>query len=119
MNDAEVIATAIVAMMYFKGNFCLSSRFLFDGHYIPKMLGKSHFGRCVHRISELFLTLFSRQNETWKKLNENSAYLLDSYPIAVCNNYRICCSKISTRLKTGEAILQEKSAICMVFLSIL
>lgn len=94
MSDAEVMTTAIVAMMYFKGNFCLASRFLYDGNYIPKMLGKSRFNRRLHRVADLFLTLFLRLGETWKKLNENSAYVVDSYPIAVCDNYRICRSRI-------------------------
>ena len=94
MSDAEVMTTAIVAMLYFKGNFCLASRFLYDGKYIPKMLGKSRFNRRLHRIADLFLTLFLRLGETWKKLNEKSVYVIDSYPIAVCDNYRIKRSKI-------------------------
>ena len=94
MSDAEVMTTAIVAMLYFKGNFSMASRFLHEGHYIPNMLGKSRFNRRLHRISDLFLTLFLRLGETWKKLNERSTYVIDSYPIAVCDNYRIQRSKI-------------------------
>jgi len=94
MSDAEVMTTAIIAMLYFKGNFCMTSRFLYDHKYIPKMLGKSRFNRRLHRIADLFLTLFLRLGETWKQLNEKSVYVVDSYPIAVCDNYRICRSKI-------------------------
>jgi hypothetical protein len=94
MSDAEVMTTAIIAMLYFKGNFSLSSRFLYDGKYIPNMLGKSRFNRRLHRIADLFLTLFLRLGETWKLLNEKSVYVIDSYPVAVCDNYRICHSKI-------------------------
>ena len=94
MSDAEVMTTAIIAMLYFKGNFSLASRYLFEQGYIPNMLGKSRFNRRLHRIAELFLTLFLRLGETWKKLNEKSVYVIDSYPIAVCDNYRIRRSKI-------------------------
>lgn len=94
MSDAEIMTTAIVAMLYFKGNFCLASRFLYEGNYIPGMLSKSRFNRRLHAISDLFLTLFLRLGETWKQLNENSIYVIDSYPIAVCDNYRIRRSKI-------------------------
>jgi hypothetical protein len=96
MSDAEVMTTAIVAMLYFKGNFCLASRFLYEGGYIPGMLGKSRFNRRLHRIADLFLTLFLRLGESWKKLNERSTYVIDSFPIAVCDNYRIMRSKIYT-----------------------
>lgn len=54
MSDAEVMTTAIAAMLYFKGNFCLASRFLYDGGYMPGMLGKSRFNRRLHRIADLF-----------------------------------------------------------------
>jgi len=94
MTDAEVMTTAIVAMLYFKGNFNLASRFMFHGGYIPNMLSKSRFNRRLHRIADLFLTLFLRLGETWKKLNERSVYVIDSYPISVCDNYRIKRSKI-------------------------
>jgi hypothetical protein len=94
MSDAEVMTTAIVAMLYFKGNFSMASGFLYSEGYIPNMLGKSRFNRRLHRIADLFLTLFLRLGETWKKLNERSTYVIDSYPIMVCDNYRIQRSKI-------------------------
>ena len=94
MSDAEVMTTAIIAMLYFKGNFCLTSRYMYEQRYIPNMLSRSRFNRRLHRIADLFLTLFLRLGETWKKLNEKSVYVIDSYPIAVCDNYRIKRSKI-------------------------
>jgi hypothetical protein len=94
MSDAEVMTTAIVAMLYFKGNFRLASQYLYEYRYIPNMLSRSRFNRRLHRIADLFLTLFLRLGETWKKLNEKSVYVIDSYPIAVCDNYRIKRSKI-------------------------
>ena len=94
MTDAEVMTTAIVAIFYFQGNFCLASRYLVEYHYIPNMLSKSRFNRRLHRMADLFLTWFLRLGEIWEKLNEKSVYVIDSYPIAVCDNYRIRRSKI-------------------------
>jgi hypothetical protein len=93
MSDAEVMTTAIVAVLYFKGNLSMASRFLHDTGYIPNMLSKSRFNRRLHRIADLFLTLFLRLGETWKKLNERSTYVIDSFPITSCDNYRIQRSK--------------------------
>lgn len=94
MSDAEIMTTALVAMLYFKGNFCLSSRFLYEGRYIPRMLSRSRFNRRLHAIADLFLTLFLQLGEQWKALNANSIYVIDSFPIAVCDNYRIRRSRI-------------------------
>ena len=43
MSDAEVMTTAIIAMLYFKGNFSLASRYLFKQNYFPKMLERQSF----------------------------------------------------------------------------
>jgi hypothetical protein len=93
MSDAEVMTAAITAMLYFRGNYEMARRFLHDHGYLPQALSKSRFNRRLHRIAELFLTLFDMLGETWKALNENSIYVIDSFPIAACDNYRILHSK--------------------------
>jgi hypothetical protein len=94
MSDAEVMTTAIIAMLYFRGNFRLASQYMYEYGYIPNMVSRSRFNRRLHRIADLFLTLFLQLGETWKHLNEKSVYVIDSYPIAVCDNYRIRRSHI-------------------------
>lgn len=49
MSDAEVMTTAIVAILFFRSNFSLASRFLFEKGYIPRMLSASRFNRRLHR----------------------------------------------------------------------
>ena len=93
MTDAEVMTTAIIAAMLFRGNYELTRKHLLEGGYIPRMLSKSRFNRRLHRIHELVLTLFGRLGETWKELNDHCVYVMDSYPIACCDNYRICRSR--------------------------
>ena len=93
MKDAEVMTTAIVAALFFRCNFELARNYLKDEGYIPGMLSKSRFNRRLHRIQDQFLTLFKLLGETWKELNSQSVYVIDSYPIPVCDNYRICRSR--------------------------
>ena len=87
------MTTAIVAALRFRGNFELARHALQEEGYIPKMLGKSRFNRRLHRIQELFMTLFHLLGETCKDLNSQSVYVLDSFPIPACDNYRICRSR--------------------------
>jgi hypothetical protein len=37
------------------------------------------------------LNLFSLLGEIWKASNESSIYVVDSFVMATCDNYRICC----------------------------
>ncbi len=89
MSDAEIMTTSIVAAAFFAGNMEKSRCFLKEQGYIPNMLEKSRFNRRQHRIAELFLTVFELLGSLWKELNENSVYVLDSFPVAACDNYRI------------------------------
>jgi Transposase DDE domain len=40
------------------------------------------------------LTFFELLGHTWKQLNTDSIYIIDSFPIAVCANYRIPRAKV-------------------------
>jgi hypothetical protein len=89
MTAAEVMATAIIAALDYGGNLEKARKMLQSEGYIPQMLSKSRFNRRWHRNADLFLALFSQLGETWKQLNHNSIYVIDSFPVPACDNYRI------------------------------
>jgi len=62
--------------------------------YIPNMLSKSRFSRRLHRLQGLFVLLFNLLGQIWKTLNTDAVYVIDSLPIAVCDNIRIKRSKL-------------------------
>jgi hypothetical protein len=89
MSDAEVMTTAIVAALYFGGNFERARDLLASPHYIPQMLSKSQFNRRLHALRDLLLMVFRVLGETFKQLNATSLYIIDSFPVAACDNIRI------------------------------
>lgn len=89
MSDAEVMTTGLVAALFFGGKYKLACDLLREQRYIPRMLSKSQFGRRLERLDYLFITLFRVLGEAFKELNEESVYIIDSAPIAVCDNIRI------------------------------
>jgi hypothetical protein len=58
------------------------------------MVSKSRFNRRLHALQDLLLYLFRRLGETFKHLNADSVYLIDSFPVPVCDNIRIRHSKL-------------------------
>lgn len=93
-HHPEVITTALVAALYFRGNFESARVLLHEQAYIPRMLSKSRFLRRLQRIRSLLLTSFSVLGETWKELNRESICVFDTFPIPVCDNYRIPHAKV-------------------------
>src|SRR4030095_2390711 len=94
MNDAEIMTTALIASLCFRGNHESARAMLKQHRYIPHMLSKSRFSRRLHRMKDIFIVLFDLLAQTWKTLNREAIYVIDSLPIAVCDNIRIRRSKI-------------------------
>jgi hypothetical protein len=94
MNDAEIMTTAFIAALFFRGNQESARTMLKQHGYIPHMVSKSRFSRRLHRIKEIFMSFFDLLAQIWKTLNTDAIYAIDSIPIAVCDNIRIRRSKI-------------------------
>lgn len=94
MSSSEVMTVAIAAALYFGGNFTLARGWLRRPDLIPVMLGKSRFSRRLYRVNHHFLTLFYLLAEVWKSENSEQVYLIDTFPIPVCDNYRIKRNRI-------------------------
>lgn len=93
-SDSEIITVALIAAKYFHGNIDHAISFAKSTRLSPKMLSKSRFNRRIHSIFELIIDLFSSTAEIIKKLNIKSEYIIDSFPVATCENIRICRSKL-------------------------
>ena len=88
VSDAEVITTAFVSMLYFGGHWDNARRLMKLKGYIPLMLDKTRFCRRLHRLSDLLMALFYQMGQYIKDMAGASEYLLDSFPVAVCDNVR-------------------------------
>ncbi len=98
VSDAEVITIALVAMLYFGGNFERSRLVLHELGLMTRLLSRSRLNRRIHRLADLIGLVFHQFGSTLKDLNWESRYLLDSFPVAVCDNIRIK----RCRIVTGE-----------------
>ncbi|MDQ3830214.1 MAG: IS982 family transposase [Candidatus Tectomicrobia bacterium] len=83
------MTTGLVAMWCFRGNFEAARALLSTPRYVPPMLSRSRLNRRLHRLTDLFLMLFDLLGCTWKPLNTESIYVIDSFPVAVCDHDRI------------------------------
>src|SRR5204862_7803322 len=94
MNDAEIMTTALVASLFFRGNHESARAMLKQHGYIPQILSKSRLSRRLYSIKDIFIVLFNLLVQIWKTLNTDTIYVIDSLPVAVCDNIRIRHAKI-------------------------
>lgn len=88
-SDAEMVTTAIIAMLNFGGNFERARGCLRSSGMMPRMLGRSRFSRRLSRLADLISLLFHQLGLVIKELNVESRYSLDSFPVPLCDNIRI------------------------------
>ena len=62
--------------------------------YIPGMLSKSRFNLRLHRLKETVATVFDPLGHLWNTLDADGVYVIDSFPVAVCDNLRIRRAKL-------------------------
>ena len=98
LTDAEILTTALIGARYFHGNLHTACEYMQEQHKV-KMIDKSGFIRRLHKLQDQLTALFLALGNTLKELNTSCRYLIDSFPVAVCENIRIPCC----RLLQGEA----------------
>ncbi len=89
VTDAEVITIALTAMLHFGGNFERSRLMLHELGLMKRLLSRSRFSRRINRLADLIYRLFHQLGSVLKDLHWESRYLLDSFPVALCDNIRI------------------------------
>ena len=61
-----------------------------EHNYLKNLLSKSIFNRRLHNIGEpIWMFLFQVRAQTFNELNPGQEYILDSFPVPVCDNIRI------------------------------
>jgi hypothetical protein len=94
LSDAEVLTTALIAARYFGGNVEHSRRFMAGAGLMPRMLSRSRLCRRLHAVADLAHALLHQLGAALKELSVSTKYLLDSFPVPVCDNIRISRSRL-------------------------
>ena len=88
VSDAEVITTALAAAFFFGGNHAKARVALHQTRLIPLMLGPSRFSRRLHKVGDLIERVFVHLGLALKDASASPRYLVDSFPVALCDNIR-------------------------------
>lgn len=89
MNSAEVMTVAIVAALFFGGNFS-KARLMLESHkYIQNMLSESRLNRRLHEMDiSIWQNVFHIIAHLFSEEEKSFEYLVDSMPVEVCMNIR-------------------------------
>lgn len=94
VSDSEVITIALVSALYFGGHLENGRNFMKMTKLVPLMLDKSRFNRRLHQLREFLFWMFEQIGHELKSIAGASEYVIDSFPVAVCDNIRISRCKL-------------------------
>ena len=94
VSDSEIVSTAIIAALYFKGNQSHAINYMRSHSMIPAMIGKSGFNKRLHKVASLIMWLFLQVGRLFKYVSAELEYIIDSFPLRSCHNIRISRSKL-------------------------
>lgn len=91
LSTAEVMSVPLVAAAFFGANIDKTCLFLREYGYMPKMISKGRFNHRLHAVEGvLWQGLFALLAEVFKQHNgPDQTYVVDSLPVAACDNIRI------------------------------
>lgn len=94
VSDSEVITTGIVSAIYFGGHHDHAIGYMRSTGMIPVMLSTSRFNRRLHKVGQLIANIFLHLGNLIQSITTELQYVIDSFPVAVCDNMRIIRSKL-------------------------
>ncbi len=94
VSDSEVITTALVSALYFGGHVDNARGFMKMTKLVPRMLDKSRFNRRLHQLADLLFSIIFQIGHQIKSMAGASEYVIDSFPVPVCDNIRISRCKL-------------------------
>jgi len=90
LTTAQVMTVPLVAACFFGGNINQARLFLLEHGYITPAFSESRLNRRLHAVPlELWQALFGLLGEVFKQCNPTRDYIVDSLPVAACDNIRI------------------------------
>lgn len=111
VSDSEMITTAVVSSLYFGGHWEKARQFMKMTGMVPRMLDKSRFNHRLHNLADLIYSLFMQIGYYFKYVSCEMSYVLDSFPVSVCDNIRIS----SCRMLRGREWRSRQSSMRRYF----
>jgi len=93
INDSQVITTALVSAMFFRGNQTMSLAYM-RSHIFDQTIKKSGFTKRLHKLKDILMFILLEIGRLFKYLCCEMEYIIDSFPVKACHNIRISRSKL-------------------------
>lgn len=93
---SEIITIAMIACLEFGGNMRKALTFVKEIDFFSFVPSESRFNRRIHNLMDILCALFPLFRAVWEKLEDCTDYVIDTFPVPVCENIRANRCKIAS-----------------------
>ena len=94
MTSSEVITFVLISALFYQCNYRLTRLVISRHNYFPFLLSRSRLIRRIHQIPEIVWIVIFTVCKNFLSNKNCQSYIIDSFPVAVCQNYKIFKCKI-------------------------
>ncbi len=92
-TDGQVITTALVSALCFRGNRTMSLAYM-GSHVFDGMPKRSGFTKRLHKLKETLMFILLRIGRISRYMCREMEYIIGSFPVKACHNIRISRCKL-------------------------
>jgi len=79
-TDGQVITTALVSALYFRGNQTIALNYM-RSHIFEVVIKKSGFTKRLHKLKETLMFILLNIGRVFKYISREMEYIIDSFPV--------------------------------------
>ena len=109
MTHAEIITFVMISALYYQCNYAMTRKIITYFHYFKRPISKSRMVRRIHQLPHFVWQMMFIVCSKVLKTQQSQKFILDSFPIAACQNNKIFRCKLFTDNKYRGYTASKKS----------
>ena len=109
MTHAEIITFVMISALYYRCNYAITRKVIAYHRYFNCLVSRSRLVRRIHQIPSIVWQVMFLICQSILKTSHNKKLIVDSFPVAVCQNNKIFRCKLFTEKRFHGYTASKKS----------
>lgn len=109
MSHAEIITFVMISALYYRCNYTITRKVIANHRYFSRLITRTRMVRRIHQIPTIVWQIMFLVCQSVLKTNRCKKLIVDSFPVAVCQNHKIFRCKLFNGKKFRGYTASKKS----------
>ena len=114
MTHAEIITFVMISALYYRCNYAITRKVIAHCRYFSRPISHSRLIRRVHLLPQYVWEVMFVICKSALKVNRSKHFIIDSFPVAVCQNNKIFrCKLVKAKHYRGYTASKKSYFFCI------